>query len=123
MPYLDRMVMKVCDHDLILVVHGHKVRTCKQQQERHREHEPRDESSSAFTRQERKFHTIFGLETEKNKKTKKQQKNNETHNGHREALDVLMWDGCVRHEQSRCSDTLRRRYRRFATFIGELITY
>lgn len=37
-PYLDRMVMKVCDHDLILVVHGHKVRTCKQQ-ERHTQHE------------------------------------------------------------------------------------
>lgn len=120
MPYLDRMVMKVCDHNLILVVHGHKVRTCKQQQERHREHEPSGESSSAFTRQERKFHTIFGLEKEKKMK---QKKNNETHNGHREALDVLMWDGCVRHEQSRCSDTLRRRYRRFATFIGELITY
>lgn len=67
-PYLDRMVVKVCDHDLILVVHGHKVRTCEQQ-ERQGEHE--SWVSYAFMRQERKFHTIFGLEKEKKKKTEK----------------------------------------------------
>lgn len=57
------------------------------------------------------------------RKRKRKKKKTDTQNGQREALDVLMWDGCVRHEHSRCSDTLRRRYRRFSTYTGELITY
>lgn len=77
-PYLDWMVVKVCYHNFIFVIYGHKVRTWKWQR-RQREKERKDESSDAL-QHTRGSSTLF-LDFDKTRHTVVTKR-----------LWVLMWD-------------------------------